>query len=408
MASIGKRYSAKIESQMRAYYESLNEKDRRRYAAIEATKLDHGGIGDIAEILGCSRHTIERGLKDLERLPDDDAAERVRRPGAGRKPKTETEPELENEIKSILQHRAAGDPMDSDVLWTDLTLVELADQLSGVSISVSPPVIKNVLRNLGCGRRKIQKTLHGGTCLDRDDQFHRIADLKDEFLQAGQPIFSMDTKNKEYYGRMFRDGQVWCERPQQAFDHDFPSWAEGKLIPHGIYDVTLNLGHLNLGLSHDTSEFACDSFDGFWRRFGLFRWPDARRILLLCDAGGSNNHRHWIFKWDLQRLVDRIGLPITVAHYPTYCSKFNPADRRFFPHVTRACQGVLFDTVETAARLMRRARTAAGLRTTVKIMKGVYETGRTVTTAARNAINLTTDTILPRFNYTVTPTLADR
>lgn len=403
MASYTERYPEKVERQMRAYYESLGEKDRRRYAAIEATKLPYGGVSYIAEILGCSRHTIERGMKDLERLPDDDAQGRTRRPGAGRKPKTEEEPELENEIKSILQDRAAGDPMDESVLWTDLTLVELVDQLLGVKISVSPPVIKNVLRDLGCGRRKIQKSLHGGVCPDRDRQFERIAELKEEFFQAGEAVFSIDTKKKEHFGQLFRDGQVWCDTPQKAFDHDFPSWAEGILIPHGIYDLTLNLGHLNLGLSHDTSEFACDSFGWFWRHFGLRRWPETTRILLLCDAGGSNSYRHWIFKWDLQQLVNRIGLPIRVAHYPTYCSKFNPADRRFFPHVTRACQGVLFDTVDTAVRLMRRARTVAGLKTTVHVLKGAYETGRKVTQAARDTLNIVSDTLLPHFNYTLSP-----
>lgn len=406
MASFGQRYSETIESRMRGFYETLNEKDRRRFAAIEADKLGHGGIEYISEVLGCSRHTIERGKKELEHLPDDEAAGRIRRPGAGRKPRTEQEPGLTDEVKSILQHRAAGDPMREDVLWTDLTLVELAERLLRISIPVSPPVIKNILSDLGCGRRKIRKTRPGGTCADRNERFEHIRVLVEEFQQAGQPVLSMDTKAKERLGYLFRSGRVWCEEPQQAFDHDFPSWSDGVLIPHGIYDVTNNLGHLNLGLSHDTSAFACDSLGWFWQHIGSFRWSDAERLLLLCDAGGSNNHRHWIFKWDLQQLINRLGLPITVAHYPTYCSKFNPADRRFFPHVTRACQGVLFDSLSTAVRLMKRTKTAAGLKTTVHVIRTCYETGRHLARAARDQINLTRDAILPGFNYTIHPEAA--
>jgi hypothetical protein len=267
-------------------------------------------------------------------------------------------------------------------------------------------VIKNILSSLGCGRRKIRKTRPGGTCADRNEQFEHIRSLTEEFQQAGQPVLSMDTKAKEHLGHLFRSGRVWCEEPQQAFDHEFPSWSDGVLIPHGIYDVTNNLGHLNLGLSHDTSAFACDSLGWFWQHIGSSRWSDAERLLLLCDAGGSNNHRHWIFKWDLQQLVNQIGLPITVAHYPTHCSKFNPADRRFFPHVTRACQGVLFDSLSTAVRLMKRTKTTAGLKTTVHVIRKCYETGRHLAQAAREAINMTRDTILPRFNYTINPETA--
>lgn len=143
----------------------------------------------------------------------------------------------------------------------------------------------------------------------------------------------------------------------QTFDHDYPSWADGVLVPHEIYDPRRNHGHLNLGLSHDTSGFACDSFRWFWRRIGEFCYPWPTEILWLCDAGGGNNCRHHIFKQDLQELTDRIGLPIRVAHYPTYCSKFNPIERRFFSQVGRTCRGILFDSLPTAVEQMRRTTT---------------------------------------------------
>jgi hypothetical protein len=191
--------------------------------------------------------------------------------------------------------------------------------------------------------RKIQKTIAGGSSPDRETQFLQIADLIDEYHSAGEPYFSVDTKAKEFLGRLFRQGRTWCSRAPQAFDHDFPTWADGVLIPHGIYDPARNRGHINLGLSHDTSQFACDSLKWYWNRIGRQCYPDARSILLLFDCGGSNAAAKHIVKYDLQLLSDSIGIPIRVAHYPNYCSKYNPIERRLFPHVTRACTGMLFD-----------------------------------------------------------------
>lgn len=192
------------------------------------------------------------------------------------------------------------------------------------------------------------------------------------------PILSIDTKKKELLGTLYRSGRVYSQRSFHAFDHDFPSWSTGKIVPHGIWDEERKHGHLNLGLSHDTSEFACDSFRWYWKRIGRFHYPEATSILWLCDAGGSNNCRHHIFKHDLQELVNDIGVKIRVAHYPTYCSKFNPIERRFFSQVTRTCQGILFDTLETVVNLMRKTRTSTGRRTTVHVIKKLYETGRKV------------------------------
>ena len=171
---------------------------------------------------------------------------------------------------------------------------------------------------------------------------------------------------------------MWTQQAFQAFDHDFPSWATGVIIPHGIYDLARNRGHINIGLSHDTSQFACDSFRWYWNRIGQRCYPDATSILLLCDCGGSNSAAQYLFKHDLQDLVNDLGIEIRVAHYPSYCSKFNPIERRFFPHVARACQGMLFDTLDTVVRLMRKASTTTGLQTTVNVIRRVYEIGRKV------------------------------
>ena len=396
------RYAPDVEERVCAFYETLSEKDQRRYAAVEARRLGFGGIGYLADLLGCSRKTIERGLAELEELPNDPAAGRIRRPGGGRK-KVASEPQLEQNLKSVLEVRTAGDPDDDQVLWTDLAPARIAEIVSDQGTPVSPSVVRDWLEDQGLALHKIEKVLAGGESPDRDAQFRRIAELKAEYLDAGNPVFSLDTKAKEHLGQLYRAGRVRTQQAFQAFDHDFPSWATGVIIPHGIYDVARNLGHINIGLSHDTSQFACDSFRWFWNRIGQQRYPDAESILILCDAGGSNSAGQYLFKRDLQELVDTLGIEIRVAHYPSYCSKFNPADRRFFPHVARACQGLLFDSLDTVVRLMRKASTSTGLKTTVNVIRRAYTTGREVVEDFKHNMPLLFDDLLPKWNYRAVP-----
>lgn len=177
------------------------------------------------------------------------------------------------------------------------------------------------------------------------------------------------------------------------------------LIPHGIYDPLRNRGHINIGLSHDTTQFACDSFQWYWNRIGQRCDPDADSILLLVDCGGSHSATKYIFKHDLQSVVNQIGVEVRVAHSPSYCSKYNPIERRFFPHVSRACTGMLFDTLQRAVELMRKASTSTGLKTTVNVIRRIYETGRNATAAIKEAIRSTVcfHEILPKWNYTIKP-----
>ena len=302
-----------------------------------------------------------------------------------------------------MEVRTAGDPDEPDVLWTDLSPRQIAEAATARGTPVSPPVVQDWMEGQKLARQQIEKTLEGGQSPDRDAQFQRIAALKTEYAEAGNPVFSVDTKAKEHLGQLFRKGRVWTQKAFRAFDHDFPSWATGVIIPHGIYDLTGNRGHLNIGLSHDTSQFACDSFRWYWKRIGLRCYPEATSILWLCDCGGSNSAAHYVFKQDLQNLVNDLGIEIRVAHYPSYCSKYNPIERRFFPHVARACQGMLFDTLDTVVHLMRKASTTTGLRTTVNVIRRTYETGRQVAENFKTTMTLLFDDLLPKWNYVATP-----
>ena len=294
------------------------------------------------------------------------------------KKKVEAEPELARNLKAVLEVRTAGDPDQPNVLWTDLSPREIAETVTAQGTPVSPPVVQRWMEDQGLSLHQIEKTLAGGQSPDRDAQFRRIAELKAQYAAVGNPVFSMDTKAKEHLGQLFRAGRTWTQRPVRAFDHDFPSWATGVVIPHGIYDLARNRGHINIGISHDTSAFACDSFRWYWKRIGQQSYPTATSILLLCDCGGSNAAAQYLFKQDLQGLVNDLQIDIRVAHYPSYCSKYNPIERRLFPHVACACQGMLFDTLDTVVGLMRKTSTTTGLRTTVNVIRRVYEIGRTV------------------------------
>jgi hypothetical protein len=276
----------------------------------------------------------------------------------------------------VLRDRTAGDPMRQEVRWTDLTYEQIADHLAEAGTPVSVPVVKQLLREHRYVTRKAQKSRTMGEHPDRDRQFENIARLKKEYQESDNPIVSMDTKKKELIGNFYRAGHLLTQGVIETFDHDFPSVASGVVIPHGLDDVKHNKGHVNLGTSHDTGEFACDRLERWWDGQGRALYPRATSILLLCDGGGSNSASQYLFKEDLQRLVDRLGIEIRVAHYPPYCSKYNPIEHRLFPHLTRACQGVIFESVELAKELMEKARTSTGLRVTVDILDQVYRTGR--------------------------------
>jgi hypothetical protein len=398
-----KPYGPEIEQQLRQYYQSLSEKDRRRFAAVEAIKLGHGGTRYIAKVLGCDPQTVKDGMRELKQLPDDPAGNRVRKPGGGRKKAEAKQPEIIQQVQHTIKDRTAGDPMRQDVVWTDLTPQEISDSLQAQAVSAGPRIVRRILDALGFARRQMAKVLPGGDSPHRDAQFRHIGHLIQEFLEAGNPVLSIDTKKKEFLGTLYRDGKVYCHQALQAFDHDFPSLASGVIIPHGIYDLARNQGWIHVGLSRDTTEFACESLRMFWHCDGHRLYPHASAILLLCDGGGSNScHKH-LFKEDLQGLVNDLAVPIRVAHYPAYCSKFNPIERRLFSHVTRACQGVLFDSLDTVRGLIQKTKTQQGLSVTVRVLDKLYEGGRTVSEAFKKNMPIVFDTVLPKWNYWAIP-----
>jgi len=401
--SFQKTYSPDIEQLLRQYYQSLSEKDRRRFAALEAIKLGHGGIRYIAQVLACDPHTVKDGMRELKQLPDDPVGSRVRKPGGGRKKTEVKHTDLIQQVQDTIKDRIAGDPMRQDVVWTDLTPQEISTSLRERAVCAGPRIVRRMLDGLGVARRQMLKVLPGGDSPHRDAQFRHLAHLIQEFLEVGNPVLSIDTKKKECLGTLSRDGKVDCQQALKAFDHDFPRLARGVIMPHGIDDLARNQGWMHVGLSRDTTAFACESLRLFWHSDGRCLYPNASAILLLCDGGGRNScHKH-LFKEDLQDVVNDLAVPIRVAHYPAYCSKFTPIERRLFSHVTRACHGVLFDSLQTVLGLIKKTKTQQGLSVTVRVLDKLYEGGRTVSDTFKKHMPIVFDTVLPKWNYWAMP-----
>ena len=403
-------YPTDVEKAMKAMYLSLRENDRRRYAAVEAAKLGYGGLEYISSVLGCDPKTVRQGQQDLQELkdqgPDDIVpSPRVRRPGGGRKPHLDKIPELQQELHSVLENHTAGSPMKQEVVWTDLTPKEIQAALDEHDLHFGLPYIRQLLQEEGYRPHKAQKYLEMGDHPDRNAQFENLARLKHEYLAGGNPILSIDTKKRELLGTFYRAGRLYSRQGLLVWDHDFPSWAEGVVIPYSLYDLKRNFGYVNLGTSHDTTAFACDSILWWWDNYGQLLYPGAKSICLLCDGGGSNSASKYLFKEDLQKLADQIGLEIRVAHYPPYCSKFNPIERRLFPHMTRAAQGVIFDSVETVKHLFEKTCTETGLGVVVNIMGKVYETGRKYAKDFKKNMQILFDDFLPKWNYRAIPSI---
>jgi len=264
-------------------------------------------------------------------------------------------------------------------------------------------VIRKLLKKHHYRRRKAQKKQTMKKVPNKAEQFENIARLKADYEAAGNPILSLDTKKKEDLGNFYREGHLYTLQELVTYDHDFTSFAEGVVIPYGIYDLGRTRGYITLGTSKDTSEFAWDGLRTWWYTQGRYYDPYPTSILAVCDCGGSNGSRHYIFKEDLQKLVDEIGVEIRIAHYPPYTSKYNPIEHRLFPHVTRACQGVIFTSLDLVKTLMEKTTTRKGLEVTVHILEKVYQTGRKVAKDFKETMRIIFDEYLPQWNYTAVP-----
>jgi Rhodopirellula transposase DDE domain len=312
-------------------------------------------------------------------------------------------PGLEANFLKVLEDHTAGDPMQPGVKWTNLSRRQIARRLKEMGTPASKDSVRGLLYRHGYRRRQASKSKPMGRHPDRDAQFRKIAKLRKAYARAKLPVISIDTKKKELLGDFYREGVIETLEPVRVNDHDFVSQGQGTLIPHGVYDLAENRGYVQFNTSHDTTELACDSIEVWWREHGQKRYAGAKKLLVLCDGGGSNSASKYIFKQDLQALADRLGLEIRVAHYPPYCSKYNPIEHRLFAHLSHACRGVIFRSVETAKHYMEKTQTQAGLSVVVSYLNKTYETGRKYVEGFKKTMKIVLDRLLPKWNYTAVP-----
>lgn len=294
---------------------------------------------------------------------------------AGDEKKFARNPFLQQQLRDFIDRHKAGSPTAPELYWIHLKPQEIAPLFfKEYGVVISKGSIKRELFSLGYKYRKISKNLSTGTYAQRNAQFEIIFTLV-LLISLDSVVLSIDTKKKERLGTIYRDGKSYCQSPKEAFDHDYPYLGQGKVIPHGIFDLQKNKGFLTIGNSSETAAFIVDNLRWWWFEYGIHQYPDARNILILCDAGGGNSYRHHAFKKELQALAKQIGLNIIVSHYPPYASKWNPIEHRLFCHVHQAMSGHMFSDYECVKELISKTSTKTGLTVVVRINLGLYQTG---------------------------------
>ena len=293
------------------------------------------------------------------------------RAGVGKK-NLDNDPSIRDNVQNVLDSTIAGNPQQPDVAWTHLSAGEISRRLEHQVIQVSEYTVNKVYDELHLGVRQMSKLETMKEVENRDEQFRHIAVLRAAFLGAGLPVLSMDTKKKEQLGNFFRPGKGYGSTPLKVYDHDFVSFSEGCVVPHGLYDEEKNRGYISLGLSKDTSEFMLDNIFYWWKEELQWVYPEAKAMLLLCDGGGSNGSRNHIVKHDLYRLSKALGVTIVVAHYPPYCSKWNPIEHRLFSELTRAWQGQPFLNLQIVKELAQKTSTSTGLSVKARVNQKKY------------------------------------
>ena len=383
----------------------LNERGLRRFAATEARAYGHGGVSVVSRITGIARSTICRGIREIAENRQLERG-RVRKPGGGRKAKLTQDSTLLSDLGHLVEPATRGDPMRL-LLWTSKSLRHLEEALQGLGHSVCPHVIADCLRGLGYSLQANSKTQEGGGHMDRDAQFQYIADQAGSFLSANEPVISVDTKKKELVGNYKNNGREWRPKgsPEAVKVHDFIDPKLGRAIPYGIYDIADNKGWVSVGTDHDTASFAAHAIGRWWLTMGQTRYPNATRLLVTADGGGSNGHRVRLWKVELQTLANTLGIPITVCHLPPGTSKWNKIEHRLFSFITINWRGKPLRSFKTIVQLIAATTTTAGLSVRAELDESKYPKGVKISDAQFNAINLARHPFHGDWNYTIAPAI---
>jgi hypothetical protein len=387
----------------------LSERGRRRWAASEALELSHGGIKAVAQASGLNERTIRRGCAELRAGAEtiESSSGRLRQRGGGRKSRQSQDPELLKALDALVEPTTRGDPM-SPLRWTCKSTRHLAQVLTQQGHPISHTKVGQLLEELDYSLQGTRKTLEGASHPDRDAQFRYINRCVKVFQKAGQPVISVDAKKKELVGRFASRGREYQpkQQPESVNTYDFPDKQLGKVCPYGVYDLTCNTGWVNVGIDHDTAQFAVESIRRWWERMGQRIYPQARRVLITADSGGSNAARNRSWKRELQQLADQTGLQIHVRHFPPGTSKWNKIEHRLFCHITENWRGRPLLSHEVIVNLIANTTTDSGLSVQAELDNNIYPTGIKVSDEEMKELNIRPAKFHGKdWNYSIQPRL---
>jgi len=379
----------------------LDERSFRLCAATDSRAMGRGGTSMVSRASGLSRTTIYAGLKELDK---GDVVEKTRRPGAGRKPLAETNPELVRALDGLVDPVTRGDP-ESPLRWTSKSTAKLAKELAAMGHAVSQRSVWNLLNSLGYSMQSNRKSNEGADHPDRDGQFQFISASVAGFIECGCPAISVDTKKKELVGPYKNGGAEWEPkgRPQHVNTYDFADKELGKVSPYGIYDIARNKGWVNVGISKDTAEFAVESIRRWWHSMGQGMYPDAEHLLITADGGGSNGSRVRLWKVKLQELANELNMTIHVRHFPPGTSKWNKIEHRMFCHIAENWRGRPLVSREVVVQLIGNTTTAAGLEIKASLDRRLYQSGIKVSDEELQNVNLYREEFHGEWNYKIRP-----
>ncbi len=382
----------------------LDERTRRLVAAAEAEALGFGGVTAVARAAGLSRGTVIRGIAELKVAPKPVSERRIRRQGAGRKKTVEQDATLKRDLESLVEPVTRGDP-ESSLRWTCKSVRQLAAELGRMGHRTSHRMVAQLLHEMDYSLQANRKTLEGSSHPDRDAQFHQISDRSREFQAERQPVISVDTKKKELVGDFKNNGKELRPKgdPERVRVHDFVIPELGRAAPYGVYDVAQNAGWVSVGMDHDTAAFAVQSIRRWWESMGAKAYPEARKLLITADSGGSNGARVRLWKVELQKLANETGLEISVCHLPPGTSKWNKIEHRLFSFISQNWRGKPPVSHQVIVNLIAATTTRTGLRVRAELDPGKYPQGIKVSRKAVNEIRLERDTFHGEWNYTILP-----
>lgn len=390
----------------------LDEKQRRIFCGRAAKVLGHGGVSFVHKLTGMSRSTIISGLNEVISsggTNDTSGNEkyRIRNPGAGRKSAFEKYPDLYERIEEIINKNGDtyGNP-ENPLRWTTWSLRKIAKELVNYGINVSQNIVSRALEVLGYSKQQNKKMYQvGDPPPDRDAQFCFINNTSSDFLSHGDPVISVDTKKKENVGNFKNNGAEYrpVKEPRKVLDHDFPLSSLGKVAPYGVYVLNDNTGFINLGLNHDTPEFAGESVAQWWRCVGKHTFPNSKRIYITCDGGGSNGCRIWLWKHYMQELANETQMDIHISHFPTGASKWNKIEHRLFCYISKNWQGQPLIDIETIVNLIGSTSTNKGLSVVCRVDEKQYETGKKITEEQKSNLNIEFVGPNQKWNYIIRP-----